>query len=64
MSDFLTAIGLVLVFEGLLYGGFPFIAKRMAWDVSQAPVELLRVAGLVAMALGVCLIWFMRGSII
>lgn len=61
MNDFLAAVGLLLVFEGLLYGGFPLIAKRMAWDVSQAPEQALRIAGLIAIAIGVGIVWLVRG---
>ncbi|MBB6259799.1 uncharacterized protein YjeT (DUF2065 family) [Paenochrobactrum gallinarii] len=61
MNDFLAAVGLLLVFEGLLYGGFPLIAKRMAWDVSQAPEQVLRFAGIVAIAMGVGIVWWVRG---
>ncbi|WP_366512516.1 DUF2065 family protein, partial [Mesorhizobium sp.] len=33
MQDFLAAIGLVLVVEGLVYGGFPGLAKKLAGEV-------------------------------
>lgn len=61
MSDFLAAIGLVLVFEGLIYGGFPFLAKRMAKDVLEIPDHVLRIAGIASIALGVLVVWFVRG---
>lgn len=61
MNDFLAAVGLLLVFEGLLYGGFPLIAKRMAWDVAQAPEQVLRFAGIMAIAIGVGIVWLVRG---
>ncbi|MFK4823501.1 DUF2065 domain-containing protein [Paenochrobactrum sp. BZR 588] len=61
MNDFLAAVGLLLVFEGLLYGGFPLIAKRMAWDVTQAPEQALRLAGIIAIATGVGIVWLVRG---
>lgn len=61
MNDFLAAVGLLLVFEGLLYGGFPLIAKRMAWDVTQAPEQALRFAGIMAIAIGVGIVWLVRG---
>ncbi|MGU3575704.1 DUF2065 domain-containing protein [Brucellaceae bacterium C25G] len=61
MNDFLAAVGLLLVFEGLLYGGFPYLAKRMAWDVSQAPEQALRFAGIIAIAIGVGIVWLVRG---
>lgn len=61
MTDFLAAIGLVLVFEGLIYGGFPFLAKRMAKDVLEIPDHVLRIAGIASIALGVLVVWFVRG---
>jgi uncharacterized protein YjeT (DUF2065 family) len=59
--DFLAAIGLVLVIEGLVYGGFPGLAKRLAGEVLGTPEQVLRVAGLVAIAAGVALVWLVRG---
>lgn len=61
MQDFLAAAGLVLVFEGLLYGAFPGFAKRMSLEVSTAPEQALRLAGLVAIAGGVGIVWMVRG---
>lgn len=61
MQDFLAAVGLVLVIEGLLYGGFPSLAKRMAADASLAPEHMLRIAGIVAIAAGVFIVWLVRG---
>ena len=61
MNDLITAIGLLLVFEGLLYGGFPTFARRMAKDVSEAPESYLRTAGMVALVLGVGVVWLVRG---
>ncbi len=61
MSDFLAAIGLVLVIEGLVYGGFPGLAKRLATEVLSTPEQALRVAGLAAIAIGVGIVWLVRG---
>jgi uncharacterized protein YjeT (DUF2065 family) len=61
MIDFLDAVGLVLVFEGLLYGCFPLIAKRVARDVSAQPDGFLRIAGVASIALGVTVVWLARG---
>lgn len=61
MQDFVAALGLVLVIEGLLYGGFPVFAKRMAAEATQAPENLLRIAGLIAIAAGVFIVWLARG---
>ncbi len=61
MEYFITAIGLVLVAEGLLYGGFPDAAKRMAAEIIGMPENTLRVAGVGAMAAGVLLVWLAHG---
>ncbi|TIO09255.1 DUF2065 family protein [Mesorhizobium sp.] len=62
MQDFLAAIGLVLVVEGLVYGGFPGLAKKLAGEVLSMPESALRIAGLVAIAAGVGLVWLVRGG--
>ena len=61
MSDFLTAIGLVLVIEGLLYAAVPSVAKRMAFDVSEMPEQTLRTIGTVVLCIGVGVVWIIRG---
>lgn len=61
MIDFLDAVGLFLVFEGLLYGCFPLIAKRVARDVSGQPDGFLRMAGVASVAIGVGIVWLARG---
>ncbi|MDQ6433528.1 DUF2065 family protein [Mesorhizobium sp. LHD-90] len=61
MNDFLAAMGLVLVVEGLVYGGFPTLAKRLATEVLSMSETALRGAGLVAIAAGVAIVWLVRG---
>jgi uncharacterized protein len=61
MSDFLAALGLVFVLEGLLFAAFPDFAKRAMESVMQAPDNMLRIVGLVSAILGVALIWIVRG---
>ena len=61
MSDLVVAIGLVLVIEGLVYGAFPGLARRMAAQAVETPEQVLRAAGLTAIALGVGLVWLVRG---
>ena len=61
MATFAIALALVLVFEGTLYALFPSGMKRaMAVALAQSP-ETLRVAGVAAAALGVALVWLIRG---
>jgi uncharacterized protein YjeT (DUF2065 family) len=61
VQDFLAAIGLVLVVEGLVYGGFPGLAKRLAGEVLSMPDNALRIVGLAAIAIGVGIVWLVRG---
>ncbi|MCR4267130.1 DUF2065 domain-containing protein [Nitratireductor sp. ZSWI3] len=61
MNDFIAALGLVLVIEGLVYGGMPRLAKRLAEQVIEMPESTLRTAGITAMIAGVFVIWFIRG---
>ena len=60
MNDFLTALGLLLVFEGVFYGGFPTLVRRMAEHLRIMPDSVLRISGLVAAAAGVALVWLVR----
>jgi uncharacterized protein len=61
MAQFIVAIGLVLVIEGLLFAAFPAVAKRLAATALETPESSLRVAGLVSAVLGLVLIWLVRG---
>jgi uncharacterized protein YjeT (DUF2065 family) len=61
VQDFLAAMGLVLVIEGLVYGGFPRLARRLAAEVLSIPEGALRMAGMLAIAAGVGIVWLVRG---
>ncbi len=61
MGDLLTALGLVLVIEGVLYGGLPRLARRLAAEVLSLPEPALRIGGMVSLALGVLVVWLVRG---
>ena len=63
MSELVTAIGLVLVIEGLLYAVVPGRLKSLAEFASQIPDETLRTAGIVAIAAGVAVVWVGRSLI-
>lgn len=61
MTDFLVAVGLVFVIEGLLWAVAPGLGRRMLAAAAQMPDQSLRVSGAVAVAAGVCVVWFVRG---
>jgi Uncharacterized protein conserved in bacteria len=61
MSDFIVALGLVFVIEGLVFSAFPATAKRAMDSVQQAPDSTLRTVGIVSAVLGIILIWAVRG---
>ncbi|MDY8108613.1 DUF2065 domain-containing protein [Fulvimarina sp. 2208YS6-2-32] len=60
MTDFLTALGLLLVIEGVVYAAFPSLVKRMASEALSAPDKSLRIGGLVAAFAGLGIVWFLR----
>jgi uncharacterized protein YjeT (DUF2065 family) len=61
MHDFVIAIGLVFVIEGLVFAAFPGSAKRAVMIILEAPEGALRIVGLLSALLGLVLIWLMRG---
>ena len=60
MAELLTALGLVLVLEGLLYALAPGAAKRLAESVRDLPIDSLRNGGIAAVVLGVVIVWLVR----
>lgn len=62
MKDFLVGVGMVLVIEGLLYAVFPNSIRRMAEMAQQIPDSTLRIGGVSALALGVLVVWLVRGG--
>ncbi|MHA1523313.1 MAG: DUF2065 domain-containing protein [Alphaproteobacteria bacterium] len=61
MSDFLVAIGLVLVIEGVVYAVFPGPMKKMLDAVRDMDLTTMRVAGIVAIGMGLLVVWLVRG---
>lgn len=62
MSEVLTAIGLVLAVEGVLYALAPGGLKRAMAAMQELPEDTLRMGGLAALAAGVFLVWLARGG--
>lgn len=61
MKDFLTAVALAIAIEGAAYALFPDAMKRMMARVLTQPTSMLRTAGLIAAAVGVAVVWAIRG---
>lgn len=61
MSEFIVAVGLFLVFEGLIYALAPGSVKKLAQMLPEIPNQQLRNFGLVAIILGVGIVWLIRG---
>jgi uncharacterized protein YjeT (DUF2065 family) len=61
MSDFLAALGLVFVIEGLVFAALPGQAKRAMMSVLQTPDGALRVIGIGSAVIGLGLVWLVRG---
>lgn len=60
MSDFLTALALVLVIEGVFLALFPHRLRQILGMMEQMPPESLRLGGLAAATIGVFLVWLLR----
>lgn len=61
MADFIVALGLVFVIEGLIFAVSPRAAKNAMAHVLETPDGPLRLVGIVSAVLGVILVWFVRG---
>ncbi|NNE80390.1 MAG: DUF2065 domain-containing protein [Silicimonas sp.] len=57
MGLVLLGLGLVLVFEGLVFALLPNRLEELIRIISELPVETRRAYGLGAVALGVLLVW-------
>ena len=61
MSDVVAAVGLVFVLEGAFYALFPDLMRRMAERILETPGDTLRFVGVISAAIGVALVWWVRG---
>jgi len=61
LQDFLAALALVLVIEGLVYAAAPETLRRALAVMLTQPPSAMRVTGLAAATIGVLLLWLIRG---
>ncbi|KUO55272.1 MAG: hypothetical protein APF80_01240 [Alphaproteobacteria bacterium BRH_c36] len=61
MQDLFVALGLVLVIEGLVWAVAPDMGRRLLEIAAQTPKSSLQMAGWTAVAVGVGIVWLLRG---
>ena len=59
-QDFLAAIGLLLVIEGIMPFLSPHRVRRTLLQISQMEDGVLRIIGLISMLLGLAILYFLR----
>lgn len=57
MATVLLGVGLVLVFEGLVFALLPNRLEEIVAVIARMPMETRRMIGLAAMAAGLVLVW-------
>jgi uncharacterized protein YjeT (DUF2065 family) len=62
LEDFVTILGMILVLEGLPYFAFPHFFKVWIARILELPELQMRVYGLIAMLLGLLLVYVGRHS--
>lgn len=60
-SDLGIALGLALTLEGLAYALAPDLIRRLYAIMLTEHVSRLRLLGVLAMAIGVAIVWLIRG---
>ncbi len=60
MNEFIIAIGLVLLIEGLLCALFPSKIKNMSKIIETMPASNLRTTGIVFASIGFIIIWYIK----
>lgn len=60
MSFFLTALGLMMIFEGIPYFCFPNQVKLLAQKLPELENKVLRSIGIVIIAIGLAVVYLGR----
>jgi hypothetical protein len=59
--ELLSALGLAIALEGVLYAAFPGPMRKALLSLATISDQALRGGGLAALALGVFIVWLVRG---
>ena len=60
MGLFLSALGLIMVFEGIPYFCAPSQVKIFAQKIGEIPDQVLRIMGIALMLVGLTVVYFGR----
>jgi uncharacterized protein YjeT (DUF2065 family) len=60
MKDLITALGLLLFIEGLLFAIFPTRIKNMLKSIEGIPTTKLRSIGIFFLLLGFMIVWYIK----
>lgn len=60
MEDFLAALALLFVIEGLLFAAFPNATRRAMLEAAKTPDDMVRKIGIVCAVLGIIGLYIVR----
>jgi uncharacterized protein len=60
MEDFLAALALLLVIEGLLFAAFPNATRKAMLEAAHTPDALVRKIGIASAVLGIAALYAIR----
>ena len=60
MWDLISALGLALAVEGILFAAFPDGMRRAMYEAAHSPSDQMRIVGIVSAILGLGIIWLVR----
>jgi len=60
MNDLITALGLLLFIEGLVFAIFPTRIKNILKVIDQIPEKKLRSMGFFFLVLGFLIVWYIK----
>jgi uncharacterized protein YjeT (DUF2065 family) len=60
MLDLVSALGLALAVEGLLFAAFPDNVRRAMYEAAHTPSDRMRLVGIVSAVVGVVIVWAAR----
>jgi uncharacterized protein YjeT (DUF2065 family) len=60
MLDLVSALGLALAVEGLLFAAFPDGVRRAMYEAAHTPSDRMRLVGIISAVVGVVIVWAAR----